>query len=213
MMKREDGETSRYFQAVSRFFLQQRGAPFFLSSKEVEKIREWKNLGIPLLIVREGIKDCFVTHRRRSGRKGKILSLAFCHTFVLRGYEAHKERKVGGQRKSSQKEEKREELKKTIERFLASCPENFPDMRKVFSRVLKLTSKDSNEEILEDLEFEVEALIIGMASETERKQVRDEVITEFGEKNAPERDRIQDLMLIKHIRKKYAIPHISLYYY
>ena len=213
MMKREDEETSRYFQAVSRFFLEQRGAPFFLSSKEVEKIREWKNMGIPLQIVREGIKDCFATHRRRPGRKGKILSLAFCHAFVLRGYEAYKERKVGGQKKPSQKEDKREELKKAVERFLASCPENFPDIRKVYSRVLKLISKDSDEQILEDLEFEVEALIIGMAFETERKQIRDEVIAEFGDKNAHERDRIQDLKLIKHFRKKYAIPHIPLYYY
>ena len=75
MMKRDDGETSQYFQAVSRFFYEQRGAPFFLSSKEIENIRKWKNMGIPLKIVLEGIKDCFVTHRGKSGRKGKILSL------------------------------------------------------------------------------------------------------------------------------------------
>jgi len=212
-MKREDKETSRYFQAVSRFFIEQRGAPFFLSSKEVEKIREWKNMGIPLQIVREGIKDCFMAHRRRSGRKGKILSLAFCHVFVLRGYEAYKERKVGDQRKPSQKEDKRKKLKKEVERFLASCPEKFPEIQRVYSRVLKLISKDSDEQILEDLEFEIEAFILGMASETEQKQIRDEVSTEFGDKNAQERDRIQDLKLIKHIRKKYAIPHISLYYY
>jgi hypothetical protein len=212
-MKREDKETSRYFQAVSRFFLEQRGSPFFLSSKEVEKIREWKNMGIPLQIVREGIKDCFMTHRRRPGRKGKILSLAFCHAFVWRGFEAYKERKVGGQRKPSQKEDKRKKLKKEVERFLASCPENFPDIRKVYSRVLTLISKDSDEQILEDLEFEIEAFIIGMASEMERKKIHDEVIAEFADKNTQERNRVQDLKLIKHIRKKYAIPHISLYYY
>jgi len=212
-MKREDAEVSRYFQAVSRFFLEHRGAPFFLSSKEVEKIREWKNMGIPLQIVREGIKDCFVTHRRRPGRKGKILSLSFCHLFVLRSYQAHKERKVGGQRKPFHKEDKRGELKKAVERFLTSCPENFLDIRKVFSRVLKLISKESDEQILEDLELEVEALIIGMATELERKLIRAEVIAEFGDKKSQELVRIQDQKLIKYTRKKYAIPHIPLYYY
>jgi hypothetical protein len=212
-MKRDDVETSRYFQAISRFFLEQRGAPFFLSSKEVEKIREWKNRGIPLQIVQEGIKDCFSTHRRRSGRKSKILSLAFCNAFVLHGYEAFKERKVGGKRKSSLEKDKKAELKKAIERFLDTCPEKFPDILKVFSRVMKLISKEPDEETLEDLELELEALIIGLASQTERKQIRDEVIAEFGDKNAQERDRIQDLKLIKHIREKYEIPHISLYYY
>jgi hypothetical protein len=59
----------------------------------------------------------------------------------------------------------------------------------------------------------MEAFIIGMASEMERKKIRDEVLAEFADKNAQERNRVQDLKLIKHIRKKYAIPHISLYYY
>ncbi len=212
-MKREEEETSRYFQAVSRFFLEQRGSPFFLSSQEVEKIREWKNLGIPLQIVQEGIKDCFMAIRRKPGRKGGVLSLAVCHAFVLHGYDAHKQRWVGGQRKPARKEDKRDKLKKAVESFLLSCPENFPAIRKVFSRVLELPLKDSDEQILEKMECEVEALIIGMASETDREQIQNEVMAEFGDQNVRERDRIQDLKLIKHIRKKYAIPHIPLYYY
>jgi len=213
MMKREDAETSRYFQAVSQYFLEQRGAPFFVSSKEVEKIREWKKMGIPLQIVREGIKDCFVTHRRRPGRRGKISSLAFCHASVLRGYAAYKERRVGGQRKPAYKEDKRAELKKAVERFLTSCPENFPELRNIYSRVQKLISKDTDERILEDLESETEAMIIGMATETEQKQIHDEILAEFRDKNEQERERIQSLKLIKHIREKYAIPHIPLYFY
>lgn len=212
-MKRSDEETSRYFQAVTRIFLEHRGAPFFLSSKEVDNIMEWKNMGIPLQIVREGIKDCFVTKRRKPGRKSKISSLAFCHPFVLRGYEAYKERKVGGKRKPFRKEDKRRDLKKAVEGFLAVCPDSLPDIREVFSRVLNLISQDSNEELFEDLENEVEALVSGMASGAERKLIRKEVMAEFGDRNVQERERIQDLKLIKHIREKYAIPRISLYYY
>jgi hypothetical protein len=212
-MKRSDEETSRYFQAVTRIFLEHRGAPFFLSAKEVENIKEWKNMGIPLQIVREGIKDCFVTQRRRPGRKSKVSSLAFCHPFVLRGYEAYKERKVGGKRKSFRKEDKQKKLKEAVEEFLAICPDSLPDIREVFSRVMSLISQGSDEELFEDLENEVEALVSGMASGAERELIRKEMMAEFGDRKAQERERILDLKLIKHVREKYAIPHISLYYY
>ncbi|UCE42111.1 MAG: hypothetical protein JSV17_03820 [Candidatus Aminicenantes bacterium] len=211
--KRSDEETSLYFQAVSRFFLEHRGSPFFLSAQEVDNIREWKNMDIPLPIVREGIKDCIVAHRKRPGRKGKILSLSFCRPFVLRSYEAYKERKVGGKRSPIRREDKRRELEKAVEGFLEICPDSFPGIRQVFSRVLNLISQDADEELLEDLESKVEALAIGMASEAERDQIRNEVRAEFGNRSSQELDRIQDLKLIKHIREKYAIPHISLYYY
>jgi len=212
-MKRDDEETGRYFQAISRFFCEQRGAPFFLSSKEVENIKEWKNMGIPLQIVLEGIKDCFVTHRGKPGRKSKILSLAFCHPYVLRSFGIYKERKVGGQRIPFPKKDKQKKLKIAVEQFLASCPQSFTDIRKIFSRVLRLISQNIDEELLEELEKEVEVLVVGMASEAEKEQIRKEVEAEFGESNLQEQSRIRELKLIKHIRKKYMIPHISLYYY
>lgn len=212
-MKRESAEAGRYFQAVSRFFLEQRGAPFFLSSKEVENIKEWRKLGIPLQIVLEGIKDCFAYHRKKPGRKSKILSLVFCHSFVLRGFAAYKERKVGGQSKPFPKDDKRKKLKNAVERFLAHCPETSPGLKAVFSRILQLTSQGFDEEVLEELETEVETLVVESATEAEREKIRKEVMIEFGEKNSQEQERIQTLKLIKHVREKYGIPHVSLYYY
>jgi hypothetical protein len=212
-MKRYDEQESRYFQAVARFFLEHRGAPFFLSAKEVDNIKEWKKIGIPLQIVREGIKDSFEAQRRKPRPKGKIVSLSFCRPYVLRGYEAYKERKVGDKIKSFRKEDKQKKLKKTVEDFLATCPDSFPDIREVFLRVLNLISRGADEDLFEDLESEVEALVDGMVSDVEREQIRNEVMAEFGDRNAQERERIKDLKLIKHVREKYAIPHISLYYY
>jgi hypothetical protein len=212
-MKRRDKETGRYFQAVSRFFLENRGAPFFLSAKEIDTIKEWQDMDIPIRIVREGIMDCIVAQRIKPGRKGKILSLSFCHPYIVRSYEAFKERKVGGASRPVRKEDKRKKLKKEVEGFLTTCPDIIPDMRKIFFRVLNLVSEDADEEILEDLESEVEALAIGMASEQEREKIRDEVIAEFGDRSSRELGRILDLKLIKHVREKYAIPHISLYFY
>jgi hypothetical protein len=132
---------------------------------------------------------------------------------VLRGYEAYKERKVGGKRKSFRKEDKQKKLKEAVEEFLAICPDSLPDIREVFSRVMSLISQGSDEELFEDLENEVEALVSGMASGAERELIRKEMMAEFGDRKAQERERILDLKLIKHVREKYAIPHISLYYY
>lgn len=212
-MKRESAEAGRYIRAVSRFFIEQRGAPFFLSSKEVENIKEWRRLGIPLQIVLEGIEDYFAYQRKKPGRKNKILSLAFCHAFVLRGFAAHKERKVGGQDKPFPKDDKRKKLKRAVERFLAHGPDTSPDLKAIFSRILQLTSKSFDEEVLEELETEVETLAVRLATEEEREKVRKEVMMEFGEKNSQEQERIRTLKLIRYIREKYGIPHVSLYYY
>jgi hypothetical protein len=212
-MKRRDEETSRYLQAVSRFFVEHRGAPFFLSPEEINTIMEWKNMGIPLQIVREGIESCFAARRKRPGQKRKILSLSFCRPSVLKEYEAYRERKIGLSGKSFRKEDKRRELKKAVENFLTVCPDRFPDIREVFSRALDLISQDVPEEIFEDLENEVETLAAGMASDAEKEQVRTAVLAEFAGRSSQEKERIQHLMLIKHVRGKYAIPHIPLYYY
>lgn len=212
-MRRFEEKTDRYFQSVSRFFCELRGAPFFISSKEVENIREWYKMGIPLHVVREGIKDSFVTHRKRPGRKGKILSLAFCHPFVMRAFEAFKERKVGRRIKSFDKGKKREELKEMVKNFLDSCPRDYPDLREIFIGVLKHICENTDEDFLEELENDVETLLIKMASKAERELIRKEVIAEFGRKNEKEQDRILEMKLIKYMREKYEIPHISLYYY
>ncbi len=212
-MKRDDEKDGLYCQAVSRFFLEHRGPPFYLSSGEMEEIKEWKNMGIPLQTVLEGIKDCFAVHRRKPGRKAKIMSLAFCRSFVLRGFEAYKERKVGSQEKSFLEKDKQKELQKAVEGFLASCPQKFTDLRRFFLRVLESISSGIDEEVLEELENDAEALLIGMASEEEKELIQKEVLSEFGNEDPRELDRIQKLKMIKHIRKKFGIPHISLYYY
>jgi hypothetical protein len=83
----------------------------------------------------------------------------------------------------------------------------------VFSRALKLISQGSAEERLEELEEEVEVLALQMASVKEREQIRKKVMTEYGDRSFREQEQIHDLKLIKHIRQKYAIPYLSLYYY
>lgn len=212
-MKHGKENTGRYFQTVARFFLEQRGAPFFLSSQEVEIIAGWQKAGVPVKIVLQGIRDSFESRRRRPGRRSRALSLALCQSFVQKAFEAYKERKVGGKRKPSPARDKRKAMKRAISLFLESCPEGIPEIKQVYSRVQRRPLKDMDESMLEVLEQEVEALLIQQASEEEKKRIRQETLQAFAGSNRGEIDRISDLKLAKYMREKHKIPHLSLFYY
>ncbi len=212
-MRRNKEEAGRYFQTVARFFLEQRGVPFFLSSQEVEIIAGWEKNGIPLQTVLQGIKDGFERRKRGLGRKHRALSLAFCQPFVAKAFEAYKERRVGTQRKPALKRDKRKNLQRAISLFLESCPEEILEIKQVYSRLQRISSKGFDEPMLEALEQEVEALLLQKASMEEKKRIRKDVLDEFGGSERKEIDRIVDLKIAKNAREKYKIPYLSLYYY
>jgi len=212
-MEKTKDKTSLYFQTIAGFFFEQRGSPFFLSSKELDVIAGWEEMKIPVQVVLEGIRDCIAYHRRRPGRRNKIHSLVFCRSFVLRAFEAYKERKVGNGRKSSREMDKKIKLKKAVERFLNSCPEEIRDISEIFSRVKEMLSREVDEENLETLEQQLERFLVEKTSDSVKERIRKEVITEYEDRKGQEHIRILELKIIKYMREKYKIPHISLYYY
>jgi hypothetical protein len=212
-MGEEKNETGLYFQTIARFFFEQRGSPFFLSSKELDVIADWREKRIPVQVVLEGIRDCFTFDRRKPGRKNKIHSLVFCRSFVLRAYESYKERRVGGGLKSDAEEGRKKQLVKAVERFLNTCPEEVSELRNMFSEVKEMLSQGFDEESLEQIEKDVERLLFRIAPDSEKMEIRNEVKEEYADKKGQEHARIFELKIIKHMRDKYKIPHISLYYY
>jgi hypothetical protein len=212
-MSLKKNEIGFYFQTIERFFFEQRGSPFFLSSKELDVIAEWKKQGIPVQVVLDGISDCFTYHRKKPGRKDKIHSLVFCRSFVLSAFESYKERRVGSGLKGFAEEERKKQLKKAVDRFINTYPEEIRELREMFSRVKKLLSQDVDEESFEQIEQNVERLLIKKAPDSEKKKIRDEVRDEYPDKKGKEHAQILELRIIKHMREKYKVPHISLYYY
>ena len=212
-MEKKRDKTSLYFQTIAGFFFEQRGSPFFLSSKELDIIASWEEMEIPVQVVLDGINESIAYHRRRPGRRKKIHSLVFCRAFVLRAFEAYKERKVGKIRKSSREMDKKIKLKKAVERFLNSYPEEIKDISEIFSRVKDMLSREVDEENLETLEQQLERLLVKKTSGSVVERIRKEVIEEFKDRKEQERIRILELKIIQYMREKYKIPHISLYYY
>ena len=210
----KDEDRSQYFQSIARHFLKSRGAPFFLSSKELDLIETWEKMKIPLQVVLEGIDRAIDKNRLKRVRKRKILSLAFCNLQVLKAFEQFRDRRVGAKIKVVGEEEKREKAKAEVARFLDNIPCEIDYLREVFSQVLRLLSlKNVNEEELEQREREIETLLFEKSLNTEKEEVKKKILAEYEFAEEEELQRIFKLRLLKHLREMYKIPYVSLYYY
>lgn len=211
-MKNE--KRSRYFQSISRHFLKFRGAPFFLSSKELDLIETWEKMKIPLPVVLEGIDRAFEKNRLKRVRKRKILSLAFCNLQVLKAFEQFRDRRVGTKIKVVGKEERRKKAKAEVTRFLENIPCEIDYLREVFSQVLRLLSlKNIDEEELEQKEREIEVFLFEKSLNKEKEEMKKKILAEYEFAEEEEFQRIFKLRLLKHLREMYKIPYVSLYYY
>jgi len=208
-------ERGEYYQAISRTFLKLRGAPFILSSREIGLIAEWEDMQIPLPVVLEGIKQAFEYRKRRRGLRSGFFSLNGCGYFVLEAYKMHRDRRIGGMptRSSGTEMDKGERILGEIERFLSESP-RIPALDRLFKDLREDLRKGRwDEESLEKKEGMVEDILAGQAAPQERADISTEVTAEFRLGSGEEFDRIMRLKLIKELRRKYRVPHISPFYY
>jgi len=205
---------SKYFQSIALHFFKHRGAPFFLSSKELDYIARWEKMGIPLHVVLEGIERSFESYRRKSGRKTKIQSLAFCDLQVLKAFEQNRERKVGHKKRIVERHEKRDRAKAEVERFLAKIPQKIYYLKEAYSLAQKMLSQSHfDEEELERIEGKIEELLWKNSLDEEKERVKSGVLKDYEFKQEEEFERILKIKLVKVLRDKYKIPYISLFYY
>ena len=213
-MEKKDKKRSEYFQSIARHFFKHRGAPFFLSSKDLDFISRWEKMEIPLPVVLEGIKRSFENYGRRAGRKAKIQSLAFCNLQVLKAFEQERERKVGHKKRIVERDEKRNRAKAEVQKFLETIPLQTSYLKEAYSRAQKILSKSHfNEEELERIEGEIEELLWSNSPDEEKDRVKREVSKDYEFKEEEEFVRIFKIKLVKVLRDKYKIPYISLFYY
>jgi hypothetical protein len=213
-VKRKNEQRSEYYQSIARYFFKLRGAPFFLSSTELNLVEKWEKMEIPLFVVLEGIKRAFDNYMRKPGRKTKIQTLAYCENQVLNAFDQYRDRKVGGERKIRGKTEKKNRAKDEIKKFLDTLPDQIGYLKDAYSRAQRLLSHSHvDEEELERVEGEVEGLIWENSSEKERERVETDVRSEYKIKEGEEFLRILRIKMVKALRDRYKIPHISLFYY
>jgi hypothetical protein len=205
---------SKYFQSIALHFFKHRGAPFFLSSKDLDYIGRWEKMGIPLHVVLEGIERSFEVYRRKPGKKAKIHSLAFCDLQVLNAFEQARERRVGHKKRIVERHEKRDRAKAEVERFLAEIPGHINYLKENYSLAQKVLSQGHlDEEELERIEGKIEELLWKNSADEEKERVKGEVLKDYEFKKEDEFERVFKIKLVKVLRDKYKIPYISLYYY
>ena len=210
--KRISDKRSLYFQTIARDFFESRGAPFFLSSKELSLIEEWEKEGIPLRIVREGIASSFSSRRWRGGGREKIFSLTFCAPYIQQAFAMYKERTVGKEQRNRNVEDKKKAVGKAVARFVKNIPPQVHWLEVPYLRVIDVLPVCSDED-LEKMEEEVESLLFLKAGQEDKKEARRAVASEFPAAGPEEAGQLMRIKLIKLMREKHRIPHIAPFHY
>ena len=91
MTNKEDN----YFSDIEHRFQQRRRSASSLSAKDWRLIEIWKEAGIPLVAVLNGIDQTFDNFERTKSPSQRINSLAYCAQQVLAETERMKEANVG----------------------------------------------------------------------------------------------------------------------
>ena len=201
-----------YFQTIARDFFENRGAPFFLSSKEVAVIERWEKAEIPLRVVREGIAKAFSSSRQRGKSRGKVFSLAFCAPFIEEAFIMYKDRTVGRCLNKKKFDDKKAAIGRAVSRFSKNIPSRVRWLEKPVFRTLEILPGCLDED-LEKLEEEVEILLFSRAESEDREEARKAVAADFPDASPKEVRHLLRVKLIKLMREKYRIPHIAPFYY
>jgi len=90
----ETEEDRAYYAAGEAAFIRRRGTPFLLSPTDFALLKQWRELGVPIESVEQGIDDAF-SRREERGSTGRVNSLAYCRDAVLAAWERRAETSVG----------------------------------------------------------------------------------------------------------------------
>lgn len=202
-----------YYQTIAREFLERRGAPFFLSPKDVALIARWEKARVPLDAVLEGMERAFANYRK-GGRPAGALTLAFCEYQVGKALAGRRERRAGGARKAAPRGAKRERLRAEIERFLGQVPPGLETLAAAFAEARTvLDDPGAGEEKLEELDETVDEALWRSAPEGERARAGKEVLARHAGKRGLDLGDVARTKLVKELRERHKVPYLSLYFY
>ncbi len=203
---------SQYFQRIARFLLEKRKAPLFLSPEEIDLIDRWQKRGIPLRVVLEGLKTAYELFKQKGSGSRRSFNLKYARNFVYRAFASHRDRRVGRKRER-ETEASQQVVIRAVEEFLDRCPAELEEVKPLFNKGLVFLAEEGGEDMLEDLDEEVDAILLKKASPEERAEAETEVREKYYSElvNEKELSRLLSLSLKKNIREKHRIPYLSLY--
>jgi hypothetical protein len=207
-------EREQYFQSIARRLFSLRGAPFYLSAREIEIIEAWESQGIPLGTAMEGLKQGYEAFRIRKAGRARKFSLLHCLSHVGRAFDLYQERGVGQRNNSLLPTDKYRQTQAAVKVFLKDLPHPLLSFGGLFHQALDLMSRESGSESrLEELDEKIEDLLFKMASDEDRKKLQREIQSQHGIMEPEELARLVRIQWIKSMRDRYAIPFLAPFYY
>lgn len=212
-MDTEDKEQSGYYQTIARELLARRGAPFFLSPRDQSTIASWESRRVPLRIVLEGIGRAFDGLKTR-GRGTKGVSLAFCDRQVDAALAQHLDRSAGRRSTAGPRPGKKDRARREVEKGLRClAPDDRETARLLEAALAVLAAPKPDEAALERIDAEVEDLLWGRATGSEKGAAEAEARKELRGRRPEGLEAMVRRQVIKESRDGRKIPHVSLYYY
>jgi hypothetical protein len=217
-----------YFTEIEEHFQRRRGSLTLLSTLDWALIETWREAGIPLEAVLQGIDEAFDKYdaRKSKSRIRKINGLAYCAQAVIEAVDAMQEAAVGAvpsKPDSAQQGFEQERIAahmETAAQQLCSAPSFAEIAGRLQNLANDVRSNPPNLEELENsltvLEEKLFAIVLTTTPEAELLEVRQHANREL----APYRSRmsalqirqIEQQFLHKRLLEKLNLPRLSLFY-
>lgn len=220
-----------YFTEIEEHFQRRRGSLLLLSTIDWALIETWREAGIPLPAVLQGIDAAFDKYdaRKNKARVRKVNGLAYCAQEVISAMNAMQEAAVGATPARPSTEEQGFEQER-IAAHLEAAAEQLRNaaQREALAQIAdrlqtlaadtraKLPHLEEMEQSLTALEEKLFAILLTGTPETELIALRQQAAAEL----APYRSRmpamqirqVEQQFMHKRLLEKFSLPRLSLFY-
>jgi hypothetical protein len=128
----------KFYKEVETYFLETRGKLFGLSSynllspKEIQAIKKWETLGIPLKVIEEAIETSLKKFLLNyPSRRDDPPSLLYCQRVLLTMWKEYKNASVGGKAESRELKNDRENLEFILKFNISSLEGSKPALTRI----------------------------------------------------------------------------------
>ncbi len=220
-----------YFTEIEEHFQRRRGSLLLLSTIDWALIETWREAGIPLPAVLQGIDAAFDKYdaRKNKARVRKVNGLAYCAQEVISAMNAMQEAAVGAKPARPSTEEQGFEQERIAAHLEAAAQQlRNAAQREALAQIAdrlqtlaadtraKLPHLEEMEQSLTALEEKLFAILLTGTPETELIALRQQAAAEL----APYRSRmpamqirqVEQQFMHKRLLEKFSLPRLSLFY-
>jgi hypothetical protein len=222
-----------YFTEIEEHFQRRRGSLLLLSTIDWALIETWREAGIPLAAVLQGIDTSFdkFDARKNKTRVRRVNGLAYCAQEVLAAVEAMKEAAVGAAPARPGAPDRQKEQGFEQERIAAHLEAATQQIRaanqvgslaeiadRLQALALDARSQMPNLEQLEQslsvLEEKLFATLLTVTPEAELLALRQQAAAELApyRSRMPQIRQVEQQFLHKRLLEKFSLPRLSLFY-